>query len=53
MTNRAQINEFLRRLNRRNFYFSKNSFEIYDLLGGWKLATNAKFQHNISKNHAR
>ena len=22
--------------------------EIWDLLEGWKLATNAKFQHNIS-----
>ena len=44
MTKRAQI------LDRGNFYLSSHRFHLKfgDLLGGWKLATNAKFQHNIS-----
>ena len=36
-------------LNRENFYLSRQSFEIGDLLWGWKLESNAKFQQNISK----
>ena len=33
-------------LNRGNFL--KSQLKICDLLGGWKLATNAKLQHHIS-----
>ena len=36
---------FMRRLNRENYYLLRNNFEI----GGWKLATNTKLQLNISK----
>ena len=35
---------FIRRLNRAIFIFQATV-----LLGGWKLTTNTKFQHNISK----
>ena len=49
MTNRAQFINFIRRLNRGNFYVSSHSFEIYDLLAGRNLATNVNFQLNISK----
>ena len=34
MTNRAQIHNFIRRLNRGNFYFSKQSFQIWWLISG-------------------
>ena len=37
-------------LNRGHFYLSNQSLKFDgDLLGGWKLSTNAKFHHNISK----
>ena len=38
-------------LNKANFFLSSESFPTFkrDLLGGWKLATNAKFQLNTSK----
>ena len=29
--------------------FEATSFKFGDSLAGWKLATNEKFQHNISK----
>ena len=37
---------FIRRSNRGNFYLSCHSFD--DLLAGWKFATKAKVQPNIS-----
>ena len=39
---------FIRRLKRGNFFCARVSKNI-DLSGVWTLATNAKFQHNISK----
>ena len=39
LTNRVKIYEF----------FKIIALKLDDLLGGWRLATNAKFQHNISK----
>ena len=32
-----------------NFIFKATVLKICDLLAVWKLATNAKFQHNISE----
>ena len=49
MTNRAQIHEFYNKVKRGFFYRSGQSLKFCDLLGGWKLAINAKFQLNISK----
>ena len=62
MTNRAQISEFYNKLYIENFIFQATVStlkEIFifqatnskfgDLLAGWKLDTNAKFQLNISK----
>ena len=44
MTNRAQIHEYIRRLNRGFFLsFNPQFLKFGDLLAGWKLATNAKF----------
>ena len=41
---------FIRRLNRGNVNLSRQDFTYCNLLGlGWKLATNAKIQLNISK----
>ena len=40
---------FIRRLNRENFYLSSLFFQFGGLLGVWKLALYAKFQLNISK----
>ena len=40
---------FIRRLNRGNFYFSKRSFKIWWLISGLKVWKHAKFQLNISK----
>ena len=42
---------FIRRLNRGNvgYFFEATSLKFGDLLAGWKLATNAKFQDTISK----
>ena len=41
---------FIRSLNSEHFIFLKTEFShSADLLRGWKLATNAKFKHNISK----
>ena len=40
---------FIRRLNRGNIYLLSHKFEIWGFIGGWKLATNAKLQHNIPK----
>ena len=37
---------FIRRFSRKK-YLSSHRFKFGDLLGGWKLATNAKFQDNI------
>ena len=34
MTNRAKSMNFKRRLNRGNFYFSKQSFQIWWLISG-------------------
>ena len=49
MKYRSQVNEFYKNLNK--FLFFKTTYlKFGDLLGGWKVATNAKFQHNnISK----
>ena len=43
MTNTAEIHEFNKKVKYRNFYLS-NFFKFGDLLVGWNLATNAKFQ---------
>ena len=40
---------FIRRLNRGKFMFQATVLKFSDLLRGWKLAKNAKIQHNISK----
>ena len=45
MTKRAQIHEFVRRLNRGNYYLSS----LGALLGVWKLASHTQFQHSVSK----
>ena len=39
----------IRRINRDNCYLSSRSFENGSFMTGCKLATNAKFQLNISK----
>ena len=39
----------IRRLNRENFYFSSQSFQIWWQISGLKVWKNAKFQLNISK----
>ena len=47
MTNNAQILKFYKKIiNRGNFYLSSTVLKFGDLLGGWKLATNVKFQLN-------
>ena len=43
---------FTRRFSRENFYLSSHSLKFGDWLAGWKMATNAKLQLNISKNYA-
>ena len=45
MTNEAQSNEFYK----KNCIFQTRVRKFGDCLGVWKLATNAKFQLNISK----
>ena len=40
---------FIRRLNRGNFYFSNQSFQIWWLIGGIEVRKTYKFQLNISK----
>ena len=40
---------FIRRVNRRNFYLSSQSFQFGDLIGICKLATKAKFQQFVCK----
>ena len=42
---RAQIHSYLEEI----FIFQARVFKFGDCLGVWKLATNAKFQNNISK----
>ena len=37
------------RLNRGNFYFSKQNFQIWCLTSSMKVIKNTKFQHKISK----
>ena len=50
MTNRVQIYEFYKKVKlEENFIFQVTVLKFSNLLGGWKLATNAKFQKNISK----
>ena len=34
---------------KKSFIFQATVLKFGDLLWGWKLATNTKFQHNISK----
>ena len=40
---------FIRRSNRGIFIFHATVLKFVDVLAGWKLATNAKVQHNIFK----
>ena len=50
MTNRVQIHEvFKQSSNKGNFSFQATVLKNGSLLGGWKLATKAKFLHSISK----
>ena len=42
MTNRAQIHEFYKKVNRGNFYFSKQSFKIWWLISGIKVRKTYK-----------
>ena len=50
MTNRAQkFKNFIRGLIGAIFIFQTTVLNFGDLLEGWRLATNAKFQLNISK----
>ena len=48
MTNRAQIHEFYKKVE-KIFIFQATVSKFGDLLGGWKLAKNAKLLHNTSK----
>ena len=49
ITNRTKSMNYIRRLNRANFIIQVTVLKFGDLLAGWKLVTNAKFQHNISE----
>ena len=49
----AKSMNFIRRLNKGNFYLSTHSLKFGYLLGGCKLTRNTKVQLNISKNYAR
>ena len=40
---------FIRSLNKGNFYFSNQSFQIWWLISGIEVRKNTKFQLNISK----
>ena len=48
MINGARIHKFYKKVKQRKFLSFKLSFEIWDLLSGWQLATNSNLQHNIS-----
>ena len=41
--------KFIRKLNRKNFYFQATVLKFCDLLRGWKSPVDTKFQHNIFK----
>ena len=49
MANMVQSINFVRRLNRRNFYFQARVFKFWRFIRGIEVDKNVKFQFNISK----
>ena len=49
MKNRDQIHVFYKKVKMEIIIFQAITVKFHDLLGGRKLATNAKLQHNFSK----
>ena len=51
MTNRAKSMNFIRRLIRGNFYFSKQSFKIWWLISGIEVRKTCKISAQYLKNY--
>ena len=51
MTNRAQILEFYKKVNRGNFYFSNQTFQIWCLISGIEVRKTYKISAQYLENY--